>query len=79
MATEMERNVLKPYGSPYVNNEFKEAKLTLQLSTGPTLLGTMTVVFHSVILLLPIVLTTITLAAEPVKGDVSEGDLTLRL
>ena len=68
--------MLKPYGSPYVNNEFQEAKLTLQLSTGPTLLGTMTVVFHSVILLLPIVLTTITLAAEPVKGDASEGEST---
>ena len=56
--------------------EFKEVKFTLQLTTGPALLGTMTAICHSVLLLLLIILTTITLAAQPVKGDASEGELT---
>ena len=61
---------------PHLRTEFKEVKLTLQLSTRPALLGTMAVVFHSVLLLLLIVLTTITLAAQPVKEDASEGEST---
>ena len=61
---------------PHLRTEFKEVKLTLQLSTRPALLGTMAVVFHSVLLLLLIALTAITLAAQPVKEDASEGEST---
>ena len=41
------------------------------------LLGTMTVIYHSVPLLLLIALATTTLGAHPVKGDASEGESTI--